>query len=94
MRVRDLIRRLQVADPEAVVLYLAPYADVSEAEEIHAVCLTDAAWICERHVSSGGSIVDVHHPADHGLSIGWNDSTDTQHEENVVVLSTVAIDPM
>jgi hypothetical protein len=44
MRVRDLLRSLQEADLDAVVRYLAQYADASDAEEICGVALVSNAW--------------------------------------------------
>jgi hypothetical protein len=76
------------ADPNAVLLYLAPYADPSDAEEICEVVLVSESWTCERHHLPDGGTSDVHHPASHGLSIGWNEATDKRWSERVVILSS------
>ncbi|MBC8750182.1 hypothetical protein OKW43_005807 [Paraburkholderia sp. WC7.3g] len=91
MKVRDILCRLQEADPEAVVLYLAPYADADdgEAEEICDVVLVPDAWRCERHRCGDGCFSHIHHPATGGLSLGWDQNTDEQWLEQVVILSSV-----
>jgi hypothetical protein len=88
--VRDLLNRLEKADPDAVVLYLAPYADMTEAAEICDVAPSPDVWTCERHRSASGSFSDVHHPSVGGLSLGWNQSTDEQWFERVVILASVS----
>jgi hypothetical protein len=85
--VRDLLNRLQNADPDAVVLYLAPYADMTEAAEICDVISSRDVWTCERHRSADGGFSDVHHPAAEGLTLGWNQTTDEQWSERVVILA-------
>ena len=89
MKVRDILRRLQEVDTDAVVLYRAPYVDDSDAEEICDVVLVSDMWTGERHRSAEGSFSEVHHPAVGGLSLGWNQTTDEQWLERVVILSSV-----
>ncbi|MEM5299090.1 hypothetical protein VSR82_32810 [Burkholderia sp. JPY481] len=88
MKVRDLLHCLQDADPDAVVLYLAPYADVSAAEEVTHVLIARDVWTCERHTSADGIFSSVYHPAEYGLSLGWNPQTDKQYPRWVVILSS------
>jgi hypothetical protein len=82
------MRRLQEADQDAVVLYLAPYADHTDADEIRDVVLVAEEWTCERHRSADGGISDVHHPVEGGFSVGWDQTNDEQWTERVVILST------
>ncbi|NYH18781.1 hypothetical protein GGD41_006009 [Paraburkholderia bryophila] len=87
MKVRDLLNSLRNADAESVVLWLPPYADEGEAEEVRVVTTAKEQWTCERHISSSGAILDIHHPSRHGRSIGWNEATDQSWPERVVLLS-------
>jgi hypothetical protein len=87
VKVRDILHCLREADQDAVVLYLAPYADPTDAEEICDVVLVAEEWTCERHRSADGGISDVHHPVEGGLSLGWDQTTDEQSTERVVILS-------
>ncbi|ADG14518.1 hypothetical protein BC1002_0414 [Paraburkholderia atlantica] len=87
MRVRHLLRHLQEADPDAVVLYLPQYGEMTDAEEVLNVAVIAEPWACERHYAAEGKTTDVHHPAEHGLSIGWQAATDRQWRERVVILS-------
>jgi hypothetical protein len=89
VKVRDMLRRLRNADPDAVVLWRPPWADASDAEETCEVVLVHEAWTCERHGATDGSTSDAHHPSGHGLSLGWDQSTDEQWTERVVILSPV-----
>src|SRR5258706_14623318 len=88
MKVRELLHELEEADPDAVVLSLPPYADPTDAEEVCGVVIVAEAWTCERHYTADGKTTDVHHPAGHGLSIGWQAATDRQWRERVVILSS------
>lgn len=88
MRVHELLTRLSLSDPEAVVLYLDEYADACDAAEIKEIVIPDERWTCERHESTDGRFEEVHHPTGHGLSVGWNGATDTRRQESVVVIST------
>jgi hypothetical protein len=89
VKVRDILCRLQSADPDAVVLYMPAWADTTDAEEINEVAIVREAWTCERHRAPDGTTSDVHHPSDNGLSFGWNESTDKEWPERVVILSSV-----
>ena len=90
MKVWNMLHRLQDADPDAVVLYLPPYADDSDAEEICDVVLVSDMWTGERHRSADGSLLHVHHPAVGGLTLGWNQATDEQWSERVVILTSAS----
>lgn len=88
MKIRDMLRCLQNADPDAVVLYLVSFGDVSDDEELnHAVVVTDV-WLSERCHSDGGLFSSAYHPTEHGRSVSWNPLTDEQWPERVVTLST------
>jgi hypothetical protein len=89
MRVRDLLHHLKDADPDAVVLYIAAYADASDAEAIVQVTVLTETWTCERHRSTDGRVSDIYHPVAGGLSLGWDPKTDQQSLEPVVILSSV-----
>lgn len=89
MKVRDILHRLQKAAPDTVVLYLAPYADPTDAEEICDVVIVAEEWTCERHRFADGGISDVHHPTEGGSSLGWDQATDEQWRERVAILSSV-----
>ena len=88
MKVRDLLQHLEAADVDAVVLYLAPYADASEADEIVQVMVSTELWTCERHRSKDGRIDKIYHPVVGGLSLAWNETTDQRWPERVVILSS------
>ncbi|SKC68932.1 hypothetical protein [Paraburkholderia hospita] len=90
MKVRHILRRLQEADPDAMVLYQAPYADPTDAEEICDVVLEPDLWVCESHRSADGGVSDVHHPATGGLSMGWDQNKDEQWSERVVILTSAS----
>jgi hypothetical protein len=90
VKVREMLTRLSTLDPEAVVLYLDEYTDASDALEIREIVVPNESWTCEQHELSDGRFVEIHHPTQHGLSIGWNAAADTHWEEVVVVLSTGA----
>ncbi|SEK07244.1 hypothetical protein [Paraburkholderia diazotrophica] len=87
MKVAELLSRLADADPDAIVLLLPSYADLTETEELDDVVLIGEPWTCERHRQDDGSTTDVHHPAGHGYTIGWNVETDESWTEHVVILS-------
>lgn len=87
MRVSDLHMRLQDADPDAVVLLLPSYSDLTDANELVDVVLISEPWTCERHREADGSTTDVHHPASLGYTIGWNPARDESWAERVVILS-------
>ena len=89
MKVRDLLRHLEAADVDAVVLYLAPYADASEADEIVQVTVSNELWTCERHLSADGRVDKIYYPAVAGTSLGWNEATDERWPERVVILSSI-----
>ncbi|MGF6924365.1 hypothetical protein OKW28_008562 [Paraburkholderia sp. 40] len=88
MRVRHLLYKLRDADPDAVVLYLAPYADESDADEIVHVNVPTDSWTCERHYPADGRVDQVFHPTHGGLSLGWDPETDEQSTVRVVILSS------
>jgi hypothetical protein len=88
VKVCELISSLTGLDPDAVVLYLDEYADTTDAVEINEILAPNERWTCERHVLLDGRFVEVHHPTEGGLSVGWNPSGDQLREENVVVLSS------
>jgi hypothetical protein len=90
MKVRDLMNRLRATGADAVVLWLAPYSDTSEAEEACVVTLAKEPWTCERKMSAGGGLSDVHYPSSHGPSIGWDEATDQCWLEHVVILSAAS----
>jgi hypothetical protein len=92
MRVRDLLRHVQEANPNAVVLYLPQYGDMTDAEEVLNVAAIAEPWTCERLYAADRKTTNVHRPAEHGLSIGWQAATDTQWHERVVILSSVQRD--
>ncbi|EUC16530.1 hypothetical protein [Paraburkholderia hospita] len=89
MKVRDLLRHLKEADPDAVVLYLAPHADASEADEIVQVTVSNELWTCERHLSADGRVDKNYYPAVGGTSLAWNEATDERWTECVVILSSI-----
>jgi hypothetical protein len=89
VKVKEILHRLQDADLDAVVLWLAPYADASDAEEICDVTLVTEPWTCERHRWEDGRVDDIHHPTAGGLSVGWDQANDEQRLEQVVILSSV-----
>ena len=70
MKVRDLLRHLKEADPDAVLLYLAPYVDASEVDEIVQVAVSNELWTCERHRSEDGRFDKIYYPAVAG-HIAW-----------------------
>jgi hypothetical protein len=72
---------------DAVILWLQPYSDLGEVDEISQVALPQELRTCERHVLADGSVCDVHHPIAHGLSLGWSEQTDERWTERVVILS-------
>ncbi|MDH6149546.1 hypothetical protein OKW46_003471 [Paraburkholderia sp. WSM4179] len=88
MKVRELLKCLHDADPEAVVLWLQSYADATDAEEICYIACPQEPWTCERHLSTDGHLSDVHYPSGHGPSLGWDERTDQQWSERVVILSS------
>jgi hypothetical protein len=83
MTVRDLLGHLKNADPDAVLLYLAPYADLSDADAIVQVIVPTGTWTCERHRSTDGRVDEIYHPVAGGLSLGWDPKTDEQWAERV-----------
>jgi hypothetical protein len=87
MTVGELISRLSIADPNAVVLHMDEHADASDAAEIREIFVPDDSWTCERHATAIGN-VEIYHPTDHGLSVGWDEVTSRRWEREVVVLST------
>ncbi|OYD77403.1 UNVERIFIED_ORG: hypothetical protein BDU10_2504 [Burkholderia sp. CF145] len=88
MKVWNMLHRLQEADLNPVVLYLAPYTDASDAEEIVDLFLVSDEWTCKRYRSADGSISDVHHPAERRFSVGWDKTTDDHWPERVIILSS------
>ncbi len=88
MRVRDLLSRLHAADPNAIVLWLPPWADASEADEICDVVLVAEPWACECHPTTDGQVSLSYYPAGHGHSLGYNLATDKEWPERVVILSS------
>jgi hypothetical protein len=89
MKVQELLLHLKDAEPDAVLLYLAPYADASDAEEVIQVTVPAEHWTCECHRSKDGRVAVIYHPAAGGLSLGWDPTTDRQWPERVVILSSV-----
>ena len=89
MKVRELLRHLSEADADAVVLYLPQYGDMTDAEEVLNVAVIAEPWTCERHYAADRKTTHVHHPSDHGLSIGWQVATDRQWRERVIILSSI-----
>lgn len=88
MRVRSLQSLLRVASPDAVVLLLPVYADLTEAVELLSVDVADKPWIRETQHRADGTADDVFHPDDEGgFSLGWNPTTDEYRREHVVLLS-------
>ncbi|POR51048.1 hypothetical protein B0G62_10774 [Paraburkholderia eburnea] len=88
MRIRDMLHCLQNADPDAVILYLVSFPDVSDADELnHAYVVTDV-WLSERNRLVDGLLSSAYHPTEHRHSIGWNPETEEQWPERVVILST------
>ncbi|MEX3981862.1 hypothetical protein AB4Y45_23105 [Paraburkholderia sp. EG287A] len=91
MKVRDMLNCLQEADPDAVVLYLASFADVSDAEEVNHVFVVTDVWVSERRQTTDGKISCVYHPTEHGQSVGWNPETDEQWPQRVVLLTSESL---
>ncbi|MGF6550728.1 hypothetical protein [Paraburkholderia youngii] len=87
MTVAELLLRLKGARPDAVVVMLASYADLTEAEELGDVAVIAEPWTCERHRTADGIATDVRYPAGHGPTLGWNAATDEMWTEHVVILS-------
>jgi hypothetical protein len=85
MTVRELIARLQQADPESVVLFLDDYADLSESDEVFDVIIPAEAWTHERGCQGGGAY-SVRYPE----TFEPRDSsyTDITHNVQRVVLLT------
>jgi hypothetical protein len=50
MNVRELMSKLQDADPDATVIFLTEHADNDEGEEVHEVLMPKANWTRERGV--------------------------------------------
>jgi len=88
MRVRNLQSLLGGASPDAVVLLLPAYADLTEAAELLRVDVANKPWIRETQHRADGTADDVFHPDDDGgFSLGWNPETDEYRREYVVLLS-------
>lgn len=87
MNVSELLLRLKDAKSDAIVLLLPSYAEFTEAEELGDVVLIAEPWTRERHHEVDGTTTDVHHPASHGSTLGWDASTDERWSERVVILS-------
>ncbi|MEM5299088.1 hypothetical protein VSR82_32800 [Burkholderia sp. JPY481] len=53
MIVKELLARLAHVDPEAEVLFLGSYADVSEADEVQHVDIRSETWTHEKGMCAG-----------------------------------------
>ena len=53
MKVRELLTILREVDPNSVVLFMDPYADAVESDEIRHVFAPTFQWILERGHQSG-----------------------------------------
>jgi hypothetical protein len=86
MRVNELIEQLVNADPDSVVLYLDPYADVEESDEISEVSVDSRLWTHEKGVRHGESY-ENRYPYGPLVSDGEGHEVLSQSIERVVVLS-------
>ncbi|PZR48472.1 hypothetical protein [Paraburkholderia fungorum] len=86
MRVREVVEQLVNADPDSVVLYLDPYADVDESDEICEVLADSNMWTHEKGVCHGFSY-EVWYPWCPRAPDGEGHDVLTQSLGRVVVLS-------
>jgi hypothetical protein len=86
MNVRELMSKLQDADPDATVLFLNEHADSDEGEEVREVLMPETNWTREQGIV-GNSAYAVHYPGQAELR-GPAYRAVVANSERVVVLSS------